>query len=171
VSFLKLKKDIMKRLALLFTLFFALSCKKEIDPTPSLTGSTTGNLIDTKWILISSGAYPTCCNGVTKFKLRQTDWKENILTYHFSSDKIIQNSICLTCNDKSTQVTNAQYVRKDNELTITNDSVSGTSVNTIFIKGWQGTSQIQKLTNDTLILGVNYGLEGEYSISIFSKLK
>jgi hypothetical protein len=37
--------------------------------------------------------------------------------------------------------------------------------------GWQGTTRIQKLTNDTLIFGVNDGLEGEYSIYVFSRLK
>jgi hypothetical protein len=98
----------MKHLILILILFISLSCKKEIDPTPFLTGITTASLVNTDWILISSGAYPTCCNGISKFELKKTDWTKTILTYNFSVDRISQKHTCFTCNDKSTQVANAQ---------------------------------------------------------------
>lgn len=154
-------------------LIAGLACKNNnIEPNPVLLGPTDGTLENTGWLLVSSGNYPTCCNGVKKFEFKKVNLKKNKLQYQFSKKTFLQTSECYECNYKDKIITLADYYRLGNELFIYSkiDSNSTKIRDSIRLLGWQGFSTIQKLTKDTLAIGVNYGFEGEYAVYLFKKI-
>lgn len=136
----------MKNGHIFIILIFLLSCKEDALVSSSI-------FVNTKWDLVDTREAPTCCNFVKDFNWKKYKIDGNILTYEFTANRVTEYTYCPKCPN-TTFIKGANYMYEDSLLKIDNLELR--------ICADKGT-KILKLTNDTLIVGISYGREGDYS--------